>query len=57
MCDYFVQDNAMVHRKFIIDGKGRSIPAKSWQLACCAPIDLQVWSIVIIIKGDNKRQS
>jgi hypothetical protein len=29
MHDYFVQDNATVHRKFIIDGTGRSIPAKS----------------------------
>jgi hypothetical protein len=52
-----MQDNAMVHRKIITDGTGRTIPAKRWQLACCDSLDLQVWSIVIIIKGNNKRQS
>jgi hypothetical protein len=40
------------HSKFITDGTERS-----WQLACCGPIDLQVWSIVIIIEEDNKRES
>jgi hypothetical protein len=51
-----MQDNAMAPRKFIIDSTERSIPAKSQQLASCGLLDLQVWSTVTVIKGDNKRQ-